>query len=189
MTFNEDEGFSGDVGKLEDELRTALNHQEYVDLLDKLQVQQTPQNSLEDDETYRIDESVVDMDREGINRESVAESGQLKHTDARFDPFPTPPPSPPAALLASALSVIGLEAGATLPKDGTDKTLNVIGLEARVDELPKDVVREVENNVIGLEVGAAPQDVVVHNVIGLEAGHAPQRRRCTQREQSGRCGA
>jgi hypothetical protein len=73
-------------------------------------------NNVRDLDDDPREESVGSLQKASINHENEAvgsppeasmnhanEEGQGKYTDARFEPFPTPPASPPAAMLAGAI--------------------------------------------------------------------------------------
>ena len=110
VIFNEDEFFDGNVQSLKDDLlhismeelaelvkKTALPEQEEEDL---------PETTIEDEPEFMIP-SGLDMTIETIEDEEAqdeeAQDECSQHECPQYEPYPTPAPTPPAALLAHSI--------------------------------------------------------------------------------------
>jgi hypothetical protein len=100
VIFNENDLFNGDIQNLKDNLlRTSI--EEFAELLKKIalpEVQEDIPEAMEDDPEFIIPSS-LDMALEGTQQEEDLESS----CEAETAFYPTPSPTPPAALLAHSI--------------------------------------------------------------------------------------
>ena len=103
MVFNEKEIFNRDIQALKDNC-LHLQLDELSQLLSTIQLHEpeVPRSTILKEEV--IDFSILDTDAEQEEEvEEVKKEVQFPYTCSRFEPYPTPSLSPPAALLAATI--------------------------------------------------------------------------------------
>ena len=117
VDFNEHEMFNGDLEALKDDIR-ELDLDELSQLLQECAIpeadpeEETPVQPVQEeiDEIRDLEEDEIQVHPE-LNEQSGTDHEHYKepYTEARFEPYPTPSPSPPASLLAASIRSVQSE--------------------------------------------------------------------------------
>ena len=99
VVFNEEERFTGDLEKLKDDVR-EVDLEELVKLLQKVALPENEQLPERESSTYE-DTPVIYLDSDELldRAEDALESDDI----IKFELYPMPPATPPAALLAGSI--------------------------------------------------------------------------------------
>ena len=126
VTFNEYETFNGDLETLKDDM-LGIRLDELSKLLQECTIPEESEEETqvqpaqeEPDEIRNLAEDEIQVHTTSME---LDETDQKKMPEARYEPYPTPSPSPPAAMLAA--SIRGIQDGeipkAGIPKAGTSQ--------------------------------------------------------------------
>ncbi|KJZ68491.1 hypothetical protein HIM_12117 [Hirsutella minnesotensis 3608] len=116
VLFDEDQSFDGTFDSLETgirdiDLERLAQTLQRISLPDNLMTSSSPRqgNWLEDTPFFNFDD---DTDEASNTQTASQEEEAPKYVEARFELLPTPPPTPPAALLAASIQTSQLPGGA-----------------------------------------------------------------------------